>query len=89
MSALDPGDREAIELALSIGAELILIDEVQGRQQAIALNLRVRGTIGILQQASLLGIVDLKTAIEKLTATNFRLSPALLRHLQPKPRLDR
>ena len=83
LSGLDPGEREAIELAVSIGAELLLIDEVQGRQQAINLNLKIRGTLGVLEQASRLGILDLNAASQKLMATNFRLSPAVLQQLLP------
>lgn len=91
LNSLDPGEREAIELALSIGAELILIDEVQGRQQAVKMNLKIRGTVGVLEQAARLGMIDLEAAIRKLTTTNFRLSPALrdvvLRQVRSKPQL--
>jgi len=39
--SLDPGEREAIALALELGAERLLMDERQGREAAQALGLKV------------------------------------------------
>jgi predicted nucleic acid-binding protein len=75
---LDPGEREAIQLALQMGIETVLIDETTGRLQAKLFNLKVRGTLGILEDASRLGKVDFRQAIGKLLQTNFRASPALI-----------
>jgi predicted nucleic acid-binding protein len=87
LTELDPGEREAIELAIHLGIKLILMDEFAGRHQAIKLQLKVRGTLGILEQAARLGKVDLPLSLKKLEGTNFRLSPALrdaaLRRLNP------
>jgi predicted nucleic acid-binding protein len=54
-----------------------LIDERQGRRQARQLHLAVTGTLGILERAARMGKIDLALALERLEATNFRLSPAL------------
>lgn len=50
-SDLDPGEAEAIALALEIGADRILIDERKGRQIAISLSLKPVGLLGILLRA--------------------------------------
>ena len=42
------------------------------------LNLRVLGTLGILDAAALRGLVELPAAIEKLKRTTFRAKPDLL-----------
>ena len=41
---LDPGEKEAIHLALAIKADLIIIDEIHGRHVARELNLPAMGT---------------------------------------------
>ena len=74
---LDKGETEALELALTLKSELLLIDESKGRTAAIALNLQVRGTVGILIEAAVAGLVDLEESLDKLEATNFRITRAL------------
>ncbi len=48
---LDPGEAEAIALALEIGADRILMDEKKGRQIAINLSLKPVGLLGVLLRA--------------------------------------
>ncbi len=74
---LDIGEREAIQLAIEVGADAVLIDDAEGRSLAESFGLPVRGTLGILEHASRLGIVDLKQAFALLEQTNFRISPEL------------
>lgn len=45
---LDDGEREAIQLALEIGIQRVLLDEREARQVAEQLGLQVMGTLGIL-----------------------------------------
>ena len=86
MSAkLDIGERDAIALALELKASRIVIDESKGRKAAKSHGLSVIGTLGILEQANLLGLVDLESAIGRLRATSFYIDPARLAALL-KPR---
>ena len=79
MDNLQAGERAAILLAQSVNANMILPDEKSARRVAVDRGLRVTGTLGILGAASMLGLVDLPAAIERLRTTSFRYSPALLK----------
>ena len=81
LSALDPGERDAILLALERGAEMVLIDEVEGRREAQRRNVRVAGTLAVLGQAARQGLVDLPVILRRLQQTNFRVSPKLISQL--------
>jgi len=81
---LDPGEREAIALAQSVGASLVLLDEKKGRQAARDLGFAVTGTLGVLDLAARRGLVDLVDALKRLERTTFRITPRLLRHIQEK-----
>ena len=54
---LDQGEAEGIALALEIGADLILLDEKEGRHAAQRLGLRMVGVIGVLLDAKAHGAV--------------------------------
>src|SRR5262245_24640113 len=56
---LGSGEREAIALALSGDASLVLLDERRGRRVARDLGLAVSGTLGVLDLAARRGLVDL------------------------------
>jgi predicted nucleic acid-binding protein len=74
---LDPGEREAIQLALELGISIVLLDESDGRQLAEKLHLEVRGTLGILERGAKLGLLNFHEALSKLEQTSFRVSPAV------------
>jgi predicted nucleic acid-binding protein len=78
---LDLGEREAISLALTLKAPILIIDEALGRREAEAHGLRVIGTLGILRDAHDLNLLNLKTALEQLQATNFRVPTEILAKL--------
>lgn len=60
---LDDGEREAIQLALESGIDTVLMDEIEGRRAAQRRNLRVTGTLGVLEAAARRGWIDLSEAI--------------------------
>ena len=79
---LGEGEREAIILAQQHGPDvLLLMDEGKGRLEAQRRNLRITGTLGVLNDAASRGWVDLPCAIERLRKTTFRASPSLLQSL--------
>lgn len=76
---LDSGEREAIALALHIGAEFVLLDERKGRQAAREQGLQVSGTLGVIALAAERKLVGLEDTRDRLQKTNFRVSPRLLK----------
>jgi predicted nucleic acid-binding protein len=57
---------------------LLLIDEETGRLEARRRNIRTTGTLGVLDDAAVRGLIDLTVAIERLRSTNFRAADSLL-----------
>ena len=57
-SELDPGEAEAIVLALEMKAEQVLIDERRGRMIAARLNLHYTGILGVLVEAKSHGFIS-------------------------------
>jgi predicted nucleic acid-binding protein len=71
LSELDPGEREAIQLALEAGLDTLLIDESEGRREALRRQLQVTGTVAILEKAAQRGLTDFGAALERLEQTNY------------------
>ena len=69
---LEAGERAAITLALSMHADLILIDERKGTLTGLNKGFEVTGTLGILRLAARRGLVDLANSFARLKRTNFR-----------------
>jgi len=78
LAHLDPGERDAITLAQELRADLILLDERLGRQEAVQRKFNITGTVGILDRAGNRGLIDIVDAVSRLRRTNIRISPQLL-----------
>lgn len=77
---LDPGEREAIQLAQEQKADMLLIDEQKGRTEASKRGLTVTGTLGVLIAAGEFRLIDPRKAVQRLfTETTFRSTSELKR----------
>lgn len=81
---LHTGERDAISLALHLRADVVIIDERRGREEAEKRGLRVIGTLGVLATAHERGLLDLTEAIDLLRQTTFHVSPRLLASILSK-----
>lgn len=71
---LDPGETEAISLALETRADRVILDDLPARQLAKDLGLAVVGTAGVLFAAKQRGfIAAVRPPLDALRAAGFRL----------------
>jgi predicted nucleic acid-binding protein len=55
---LDLGESESIALAVELGADMVLMDEKEGRHAAQRLGLNVLGVVGVLLEAKSRGFIE-------------------------------
>ena len=79
LSYLDEGEREAIQLAEELGADLLLVDERAARKEATKRHLATSGTLGILDRAADKELIEFVPTLERLKQTSFYLSVAVER----------
>ncbi|BAY75894.1 hypothetical protein NIES25_23430 [Nostoc linckia NIES-25] len=77
-SKLGIGEQEAISLAVQLNAALIILDDMDARQAAIAHGLNITGLLGVLYRAGTQDIIDFPDAISRLQLTTFRASSNLI-----------
>lgn len=82
--ALHPGERAAIALGVAMRADLIVIDERKGTAAAVERGFETTGTLGVLLLAAERGLIDLEAAFNRLRATTFRHTEAMLTTLLAK-----
>jgi len=75
---LGRGEQDAIVLTGELRADLILMDDEDGRMEAERLGMTVVGTLGVLERAAEWGLIDLPAALAHLQATNFYVDDALI-----------
>lgn len=79
LDPLDTGEAEAIQLAQTLHADLLLIAEAAGRRVAVQLGLKVTGVVGVLIEARRRGeILHLRSQLERLRAAGFWLGDPLI-----------
>jgi predicted nucleic acid-binding protein len=78
---LDPGERDAIMLSEELSADQLILDDRDGRREAQRRGIGVIGTLGVLREAAILGLLDLRAAVKRLEATNFQIAPEVLARL--------
>ncbi|MBN1933129.1 MAG: DUF3368 domain-containing protein [Anaerolineae bacterium] len=75
---LDRGEAEVIVLAKKLGADWVIIDDLDARRFARRVGLNLVGTVGLLLAARLRGeITSLRGEIERLEQLGFRVAPSL------------
>ena len=80
---IDEGEASAIALALEINECRLILDDIRARKYAKQLHLSVTGTLGIVAQAQKAGIIpSALTIIDKIQATNFRLSARVIEQVK-------
>ena len=76
---VDLGEASAIALAKELDDVLLLLDDLKARKLASRLNLKYTGALGIITKAKQLLIIEaVKPLINKLIATNFRISKKII-----------
>jgi len=84
LAQLDLGESEAIALATEVHARVLLIDEQDGRQEAVRRGLKVAGTLSVLDEADQAGLVVFESVIAELRKTSFRVSQGVLSEIREK-----
>ena len=84
-AVLDKGESEAIALAKELKAEVILVDELKGRNIAIEEGLMVTGVMGVLLAAKRQNsIIEIKSSIDNLIKKGFRISDNIYHYTDPR-----
>jgi predicted nucleic acid-binding protein len=75
---IDKGEASAIALAKETPDSTIILDDYKARKVAEKLGLHITGTIGVIIEAKLNGIISsIKPYLAKLNQTDFRVSAEL------------
>jgi predicted nucleic acid-binding protein len=86
LEEVDPGERQAIQLAMDEHADALIIDDRAGARLAVRFGLEVTGTLGVLLEGAKRDLVDLEAALRNLQLTAFRYTPKLIEEIRRRSR---
>lgn len=76
---LDAGEASAIALSVEIENSLVILDDLRSRKTAKQLRTKFSGTLGVVNKAKELGIIDkVKPVVENFIEAGFRLSDEVI-----------
>lgn len=76
--SVDRGEASAIALAIELDDCLLIIDDLKGRKFAHQFGLTIIGTIGVIVDAKLAGIIpSVRPILAKIRTINFRITEPL------------
>lgn len=80
---IDPGEAEAIALAIEMKADRVIIDDYQGRMVAARFGLKLIGILGILLIAKQRGLIEFVKPLmdDLINIAGFRINPQLYTHI--------
>ena len=86
ITTLDPGEAEAIVLAIELKADALLIDEKKGRKIAQEYGIVITGLLGILIDSKAENLIqEVKPILDRLIfEIGFRISPKLYQDILEK-----
>ena len=77
---IDKGEASAIALAKDYPEVLLLLDDLKARKLAAQLNMKYTGTLGIINRAKQLGLIErVKPLIDEILNTDFRISEKIIK----------
>lgn len=81
-ASLDPGEREAIALAVLLDPDVVVLDELAGRRREKQLGLNVIGSAGLLVRARRLGLIDaVQPELDAMISRGLYVSRTLYREI--------
>lgn len=82
---LDPGEASSLALAMEEPNSLMILDDLKARKVAKKLNLLFTGTLGVISKAKEEGhLIEIRSILEQILATNFRISDEVINALLSK-----
>lgn len=78
---LGAGEREALSLAHELHADLLLLDDLEAREEAARCALAVMGTLRVLELAAERRLLDFPAALTKLETTSFHMPVQLVQDM--------